>query len=447
MRGANAVFKFTSKQYLKRNGFTKVTVIFAVLLLIGGFCLTFFSGRPSSKGPKSEPETKEKRGTVNLLNTTELEDITPPAVDKEGKEIQYEWNFATVEGTEDEEFAKLSGEEERVLAIIEKKTDEKGKTQYVTRILIPKDSKISKESAVSIGSIISDSVKDALYRSVNMTDEMIAFISIVPGTKSITVDENVSMLNTLIKGILPAILGLVMYMLILMHGQTICKEVSAEKTSKLMETMLVSVEPNSLILGKTLSITVLAIGQFFTWIAGAVAGLILGNVVGKFIYADKFTNRIRVAIDFLRNFIGESALSPMAIILGILVFCFGIFIYFALAAIGGSFVSKPEEAASANSAFVLPLIVFWLIPYFASIMEQENVLRICRYIPFSAPFCVPTDVITGNISILAGVICGLEVIVVALLLIFLAARIYRGLMLHTGQKVSPKTIWQVIIGK
>ena len=449
MKGTNSVFRFTTKQYLSQNGFSKISIIFAVLLLAGGFCLTFFSGKPSSKPEKQQKEEEFKKiGSVDILNKTDLKDIVPkPEKDENGDVIESEWDYAMVEGEETEAYEKLSGTEDKVLAVVEKKTDSDGKTQYVTRMLIPVNSKVSKGDAISAGDNISAAVKDAVYRSVDMTDETIAFISITPGTKSITVDDDVSMLNSIIRTILPAILGLVMYMMILMHGQTICKEVSVEKTSKLMETMLVSVEPNALILGKTLAITVLAIGQFFLWIASAVLGLLLGNAVGKMVYMDDFTNRLRDIISYLRNFIGESALSPMAIVLGIVVFCFGIFIYFALAAIGGSFVSKPEETSSANAAFVFPLLVFWMIPYIASVSGNEDVLRICRYIPFSAPFCVPVDVITGNISLLAGLLCGLGVVAVALLLIFLAARIYRGLMLHTGQKVSLKNVWQVIIGK
>lgn len=446
MNGTNSVFRFTSKQYLSRNGFAKVSIIFAVLLLAGGFCLTFFTGKPSSK-KEEEPEEIEKIGTVSILNTTDLKDVIPkPEKDEEGNEIMPLWDFVMVEGEEDDAFAQISDKEDYILAVIEK-IEKDGKTQYVTRMKIPVDSKVSKDEAVSVGDDISAEVKNAVYRSVDMTDETIAFISISPSTKSITVDDDVSMLNSIIRTILPAILGLVMYMMILLHGQTVCKEVSVEKTSKLMETMLVSVEPNALILGKTLAITVFAIGQFFLWIVSAIVGLLLGNVVGKMVYADDFTNKLHNVITYLRSFIGESALSPAAIVIGIIVFCFGIFIYFALAAIGGSFVSKPEETSSANSAFIFPLLIFWLIPYIASVSGNEDTLRICRYIPLSAPFCVPVDVITGNISILLGLLCGLGVVAVALLLIFLAARIYRGLMLHTGQKVSLKNVWQVIIGK
>ena len=214
-----------------------------------------------------------------------------------------------------------------------------------------------------------------------------------------------------------------------------------------METMLVHVEPNALILGKTLAITVLALGQFLAWVAAGIGGMLAGNVLGKSRYGDDFTDRIKMVLDFLRNNIGASAMSPAAVVMSIIVFCFGVFIYFSLAAMGGSFVSKPEETSSANSAFVFPLLIFWLGTYFASLTEAEGILNVLRYVPFSAPFCVPVDVLTGNMSLLGGAIVCLEVTAVALLLIFLAARIYRGLVLHTGQKVTLKTIWATICGR
>ena len=448
-RGMKSVFRFTANQYLKRNGFARTTIIFAVILLLGATALTFFTGKPKEE---KEKEPTEKIGVVEILNTTDLKDVIPVIEEpKEGEEDEdYEeilWDFSEAQGDEDSAFAKVSEHDDHILAIVEKSLLADGNDCYKVRLLIPKDSKVSKAEAMEVGDLISETVKTAVYRSVNMTEEMIQFVMMQPQSRSITTNEDVSLLSLLIRSILPMVLGLVMYMMILLHGQTICKEVSVEKTSKLMETMLVSVSPNALILGKTLALTVLALGQFFLWVASAVVGLFAGNIIGKAAYGDDFSNKLTMVLDFLREYIGDSALTPAAIIMSIVVFCFGIFIYFALAAVGGSFVSKPEETASANSAFVFPLIIFWMTTYFASLSNAQNVLRVCRYVPFTAPFCVPVDLLTGNLGLLGGLIICVEVTIVALLIIAIAARIYRGLMLHTGQKLSFKTVWATILGK
>lgn len=440
-KGMKSVFDFTSKQYIRRNGFASLTILVALLLFLGVGALLFFSGKPKTAKDK-EPEEIKKLGTVLLLNQTTLTDILP----EEQPDEPVLWDYVSIEGEEEEAFKKAAEKEDHILAVVSVKEIE-GKTTYVTSVKIPNNSKIERDEAIDAGDVISECVRTAVYRDVNMTEEMIAFIQLEPVARSITTDEDVSMLNMLIKSILPAILGLVMYMMILIHGQTICKEVAVEKTSKLMETMLVSVEPNALILGKTVSLTVLALGQFFIWVASAVGGMFGGHFLGKALYGDEYKNRILMAINFLRNNIGESALSPLAIVMSIVVFCFGVFIYFALAAMGGSFVSKPEETANAQGTFVFPMMICWIITYIASLGGAENVLRICRYIPFTAPFCVPIDVLTGTLGLVGGIIVCVEVTAVALLLIFLAARIYRGLMLHTGQKISLKVIWKVIRGR
>lgn len=447
MKGFRSVFRFTTKQYWKRNGFARTTILFAILLFLGAAAVTFFTGRPK-KSSSTEPEDTETRKTiVHILNKTEFEDILPveeePADGEEAEPFGFE--FVLAEGTEDSVFDSISEEEKAILAIVEK-VDENGKITYRTRMKIPNKSDVGKSEAMEAGDLISESVKKAVYKSVNMTEAMIQFVMLEPTVRSVTTDDEVSLLNMLIKSILPAILGLVLYMLILLHGQTICKEISVEKTSKLMETMLVTVEPNALILGKTLALSILALGQFLAWVAGAVLGLFAGNLVGKAVYGSEFSNKLITVLKFLREYIGESALSPAAIIMSVIVFCFGTFIYFTLAAMGGSFVSKPEETSSANSMFVFPLLVFWMITYFASMAGAESMLRVLRYIPFTAPFCVPVDVLTGNMSLLGGAIVCLEVMAVSLILIGLAARIYRGLILHTGQKVTFKTIWAVICG-
>lgn len=454
MKGFRSVYRFTMKQYATRNGFLRVTIIFALLLFIGGAALIYFTGKP--KSPASDKDKDEEKDvktcTVLVVNKTGLEDILPEEEEDEedkDKTPDIVYVYKEAEGNEEEAFKEASDDpaNKTIIAIVEKGTNDDGGVKYVTSLKIPKDSEIEKGEAMTAGDFISDSVRLAVYESLHMTEEAIQFISLEPVTRTISTDEEISMLNMLIKGFLPAILGFVMYMMILLHGQTICKEVSIEKTSKLMETMLVSVDPNALILGKTVALTVMALGQFFIWVGGGLLGLFAGGIIGKALHGSEFHNKLSSVLNFLRNFIGESALSPAAIVMSIIVFCFGIFIYFALAAIGGSFVSKPEETSSANGAFIFPMIIFWMITYFASLSGAKEVLAVCRYVPFAAPFCVPVDLLTGNLGLLGGLIVSVEVVAVGLLLIFLAARIYRGLMLHTGQKLSPKRIWEFICGR
>ena len=285
MKGAKSVFHFTTSQYWSRNGFKRTTILIALLLLLGATALTFFTGRPKSKKTEEKislEEIQKNQKTILVLNTTDLPEFVPDEAEQtaiiadtesedENASLYRDWKFVVTTGEEKAEFEKISEKSDTVLAIVEKDTDKDGNDLFRTRVLIPNGSSVRKGEAMDAGEFISDCVQNAVYEKAGIDDAMIQFIMMEPTFRSATTDDDVSLLNMLIRNILPAILGLFLYMLILLHGQTICKEVSIEKTSKLMETMLVHVEPNALILGKTISITVLALGQFLCWVASAVA--------------------------------------------------------------------------------------------------------------------------------------------------------------------------------
>ncbi|MGE5676953.1 MAG: ABC transporter permease, partial [Pseudomonadota bacterium] len=82
--------------------------------------------------------------------------------------------------------------------------------------------------------------------------------------------------------------------------------------------------------------------------------------------------------------------------------------------------------------------------YFAPLMDNTGLITAARYIPFTAPFSVPADLITGSMGLLQGLISLLLLLIFSFLTVILAARIYKGLVLYTGQKASLKTIGKIL---
>jgi ABC-type Na+ efflux pump permease subunit len=107
-------------------------------------------------------------------------------------------------------------------------------------------------------------------------------------------------------------------------------------------------------------------------------------------------------------------------------------------------VTKPEDVASTQAVFQIPVIISWLVCYIAPMTRINGLLTTVRYIPFTAPFSVPADLITGTIGLLEGMISLALLLVFSLLTIMLAARIYKGLVLYNGQKLSFKMIGNVL---
>ena len=156
---------------------------------------------------------------------------------------------------------------------------------------------------------------------------------------------------------------------------------------------------------------------------------------------------ISVIVEFMRNNIGESAFSPVAMVLALITFCCGFMFYCVLSGMAGSMVSRPEEAAGVQSIFTLPILVSWMVCYFGTLLGKESLLVVARNIPFTIPFCVPVDLLTGAIGIVQGVISTLILLVFSVLVIMLSGRIYKGMVLYNGEKVTMKNIVGILKNK
>ena len=133
--------------------------------------------------------------------------------------------------------------------------------------------------------------------------------------------------------------------------------------------------------------------------------------------------------------------------LALVTFCGGFLFYCVLSGMAGSMVSRPEEAASVQSIFTLPIVISWIVCYFGTLMEKESLLVVARNIPFTIPFCVPVDLLTGAIGIGQGILSTVILVAFSALVIMLSGRIYKGLVLYNGEKVSLKNVVGILKNK
>ena len=128
---------------------------------------------------------------------------------------------------------------------------------------------------------------------------------------------------------------------------------STEKSSKLMESMLVAVKPAAIILGKLLAITLTGIIQLFSWIFGLAISFFIGSKIVLSINPDTDMMIIQ-GFKMLGN-MAEGILSPANCIMALLMIMTGMLLYCALAGAGGAMASKAEDLSSANAIFSLVL--------------------------------------------------------------------------------------------
>ena len=432
-------YSFTCKQYMGTTRFKVITTLVGVLLLgiLAAIILV-------TAMPKDDEEEKRENGIERLclLNETEFSFASLKELFSEDEELA-DVALEMVEGKTTEELVVYAGEKSTRTCAGILKWEEEELRFYIG---IPENSLLDEDDVQAYESALSACVYDAVLLEAGIAPEQVAFLNIPVQSVSVEAGENTSLAAMLIRLLVPMFFGLFMYMIILLYGQGVSKEVSIEKTSKLMETLLTSIHPYALMLGKVLAIYTTAMLQCFIWIGCILAGIFGSSFAAAKLFP-KGGSAVTMAVNFLREEIGSTALSLPSVIFAIVVFCAGCLLYFALAAVAGSMVSKPEDVANAQAILVFPVIISWLVSYFALCMDNEAVMRVCRIVPFTAPFCVPVELLIGSISWGSGLLAIVLVLLTSGALVFLTARIYRGLVLYTGQKLSFKTLCGIIRGK
>ncbi|HEY5582899.1 MAG TPA: ABC transporter permease [Ruminiclostridium sp.] len=436
-RGWTSVYAFTLRQATKGVGFKLVTAIIT-LLILGGFVLTNLLVAKPDKDSKLTPSPIK---AVYVLDNSGI----PPTNYKDfisqlgGKQFEHTEFVAVAEKSSTEVIKAAASNSTETIAVI---ITMKG-SGYELKAVIPEGSKMKIKQAEDLLAPMSSAFQTSKLMQAGLSETQLGSVLKPQVVSSSVIGESTSEIAKAIKIVAPMLFSFILYFMLLLYGQNISKSVSTEKTSKLMDILLISVHPYAMITGKVLAITSMALGQFVTWIAATVAGLYGGNAIAHAFYPH-YENSAITIINFLKDNIGETALTLPAVLLAVIFFCVGFLFYSIIAAVAGSMVSRPEDVASIQAVFQIPIILSWVVCYFAPITGNTGLQAAVRYIPFTAPFSVPVDLITGAIGLPEGIITLALLLVFSLLTIMLAARLYKGLVLYTGQKLSFKLLGNIL---
>jgi ABC-2 type transport system permease protein len=434
-KGWRYVFLFTFRQATKSMAFKLVTALVSVCIIGAILLITIFSAKPDDSEKSFTVET------VYILDESGLQPVDfNAAMPQESDNNITKTDFINMTDVTKIELVKMAGaKSEKAVAVYIYK-EKKG---YGFEILLPEKTDVSKSEAGKLLKPMVSCFEKNKLGQVGLSNQQLKQAMQPVITSYSKVGEDNSLITMLIKMLVPLLFGVVMYIMLILYGQTISKEVSVEKTSKLMEALLTSVHPYALLTGKILAVTSMALMQFAIWIAAIIAGVLGSNGIAHLIYPE-YNSTIMGFVKLLRENTGESALSLPAVLLALLIFCTGFLFYCVLAGLAGSMVSKPEDAAKTQGLFQFPILISWLVCYMAALQENEGILKVVRYIPFTSPFCVPADLMTGSFGLLQGLISALLLLIFSLLVIMLSARIYKGLVLYNGQKLNLKIIGKIL---
>ena len=222
------------------------------------------------------------------------------------------------------------------------------------------------------------------------------------------------------------IMSIVLFYAIYFCAYQVSSSITTEKTSKIMETLVTSTSPRTIILGKTIGIGLVGLAQMIVIVATAL------------ISAKAFLEP-----ELLENALDMSNITPYLGIMTAIYFILGYLAYALLYALTGSTVSKPEDIQSANTPVALLAVIGFYLSYFTMMNPTSDLNLFASLFPISSPFCMPFRIMMGLASI-RDVALSIAILIVTIVVIsHIAIKIYSNAILNYGTKMTFKDIIKV----
>ncbi|WP_280770854.1 ABC transporter permease [Salipaludibacillus daqingensis] len=209
------------------------------------------------------------------------------------------------------------------------------------------------------------------------------------------------------------------YLIVITFGSMIATEVATEKSSRVMELIVSSINPVTQMLGK-----ILGIG-----LAGMVnlAALALAVFIGSTMSGDDFITTIFTEV-----------IDYSLIIYALVFIILGYFVYGGIAAMLGALVSRAEEVNQAIQPLIFLAMIAFFISMFGLNAPETTFIQVLSYVPFFTPQLLFLRIGMGTVPVWEVTLIIGILIISAILINILAARIYKGGVLMYG-KFSFKT--------
>ena len=214
--------------------------------------------------------------------------------------------------------------------------------------------------------------------------------------------------------------GFVMYLAILMYGQVVLGAVIEEKETRIAEILFSSVKPFTLLMGKLVGVSLVALTQLAIW------GLAFSAFA---LYGVGF-----LASRGLRATIPSIPFSHY-IYFG-LFFLLGYFIYATIYALVGSMVTTAQEGGQLAMPIILILVISFYLFLPVSRSPDSSFSFWVSMLPFSAPVAMLVRIVTQTPpfwQIALSLLIGFSSVLV---IMWIASRIYRVGMLMYGKRAS-----------
>lgn len=420
MRDILTVFRFTLRDGARKKAFWVTTII--VLVLIVGICciprvMELFSGgstpEPGTEAPGSSTgEPVEKTETCYLIDEQQL---IPGAAEALAAALPQADVIAGEESQLDS--YKAEAEEDGSIYIVQVLPSEQGmlpKVQFYVHDIL------SGAPTDTVTAVLKTTYVSQALQSAGVSADMAAL-----ALSDMTYDMAIVGKMDMSGYVLGILLTMLTFFAVYYYGYGVAMSVASEKTSRVMETLVVSAKPSRILVGKILGMGVLGLLQMLMF-------LVVGALGYTLLVPEDFTiGGMPLAL---------SAFTPASAVLILVYFLLGYALYAVLNSVCGATVSRTEDLNAAMMPTVFISLIAFYAAYMVMFIPNEAAKRIVTYIPFTSPFLLPFRLLNETVPATDIAISLVLLVVCIALVALLSIRIYSASVLHYGQRLKLKDI-------
>lgn len=318
-------------------------------------------------------------------------------------------------------------------------------------LYITSDWKVSFYSEESPSLTLTNDLKSILEKTLfkyNLTEKGIDQKEIEAAKTKIAIQvqnftgEKTSEFDNVMKISIGGMAGYLILMFIVIYGNMIMRSVIEEKTNRIVEIIISSVKPFTLMLGKILGTSLAGITQFAIWML--IFAVLLG-LAPSFFQIDTPAQVLQEGnLQEINHIVSALYHFPFAETFIVFLFFFvgGYLLYSSLYAMVGAMVDNETDTQQFMLPILLPLMLAFYVGMFSVIEEPHGTISVVfSYIPFTSPVVMLMRIPFG-VAWWEVLLSLLILYLTFFLVIKLASKIYRIGILMYGKKPSYREVWK-----
>lgn len=310
-------------------------------------------------------------------------------------------------------------------------------------VLYGDNTSIAEDDANAFSKFLTKHITEVLVNNLSITQEQMAYIDapinrqvIVTAADGEIIDQEGTVPLSMPLYIFGCFIFSVLAFILSINAESITSSIVMEKSSRVIEYIMVSIKPMAVVVGKVLAMLSITFLEIIVFLIGFVISLQVSP-----------QGMPSVLKEFIKN-TNLNQLDAFTIILAVILFILGFLLYSIIAALLGATVSKIEQASEATKVYMVLMFIGIYMSIALIIMQMigidvEIYKTVVFLVPFSSAIALPYYLLIGQASIGITLISIGIVLVCLILLTLFVARVYGYILYHNGSTVKLKELFKI----